>query len=198
MILRRVTSSPLLIFSVVSITAAVTITGGLGQTAIRKVITYSSLNNVSWIVIRETIRGYTWALYFASYCVLIVPLVVAIVALGGGYRDQLMAGRAPRQNVALVLFGLFSLGGLPPLLGFFNKLLIVKLLVAGEGLILLLTVVLSSLALLYFYTNLAFYTLSCGPESTLPSNKRAHRAVAKALAGGPILSVFIFCGAGGA
>jgi len=181
-----------MIFAAVALTATITVTGGTSQTGVRKVLTYSSLNNVSWMVVRETARRYAWGIYFVTYCFLIGPLVRTLIAVGCSYRGQILTGGAGRQDTILVLFRLFSLGGLPPLLGFLNKLLVVKSLVPIGGLLMLSVVVLASLVLLYFYTSLAFFTLRFSPSAYGPSSKSPYMTWAKAMAGFPLVALFLF------
>jgi len=125
-----------------------------------------------------------------------MPIVGLLSTEGGGFRSHLASPRSGRPGAFLILARLFSLGGLPPLLGFFNKLLVAKLLLAGAAATVLMAVVFSSLVLLYFYTGLAFYALRIRPNEGGPC-KGARAGAAKALVSLPVLGVFLMCGLAG-
>ena len=101
--------------------------------------------------------------------------------------------RVTRQDVLLILALLFSLGGLPPLLGFYNKLVVGKLLLFSSSLVLLSLVVLSSLVLLFFYTTLAFCASRRGP-SYLGNTKGYYPTIVKSVGVSPMVLILVFRG----
>lgn len=123
---------------------------------------------------------------------MMIPIVGLFSTGGRGFRSHLASPGAERQGAFLILVRLFSLGGLPPLLGFFNKLLVAKLLLMTAAVTVLMAVIFSSLVLLYFYTGLAFYVLRVRPRAGGPC-KGARRGAVKALVSLPVLGVFVMC-----
>jgi hypothetical protein len=62
--------------------------GGLNQTSIRKILTYSSINHTGWILIALTTRENLWIVYFTIYSTLALTVVSAIKLSGVSFINQ--------------------------------------------------------------------------------------------------------------
>jgi len=169
------------------------ITGGMRQISFRKVLTFSSLNNVRWIVARTSARRHMWGFYLIRYATILGPLILILGIGGMRFTGNIVMSSVTRQDVLLILALLFSLGGLPPLLGFYNKLVVGKLLLFSSSLILLSLVVFSSLVLLFFYTTLAFCASRMGP-TYLRNTSGYYSTMVKLTGISPLVLILIFRG----
>jgi len=109
--------------------------GAIGQSNIKRLLAYSSINNVGFILIglaAATASGVSGLLiYLAIYVVMTVGSFVAVLQVRDAEGNQLegisdLAGLATtRPALAWALLALmFSLAGIPPLLGFYGKFVV--------------------------------------------------------------------------
>lgn len=93
-----------------------------------------------------------------------MPALGTLAANHGQHVSHMSLTTMPNRIKIGLVFLLMSLGGLPPFLGFFNKLLMIKVLLP-IGVILLRVIIFSSLVLLYYYLSWSFFILTNNPSS---------------------------------
>nr|AAD13232.1 NADH dehydrogenase subunit 2 [Cyprinella venusta] len=131
--------------------------GGLNQTQLRKVLAYSSIAHMGWMII---ILQYAPHLTFLALLTYILMTSAAFLTLKLSYATKIGTlattwSKSPLLTVTATLV-LLSLGGLPPLTGFMPKWLILQEL-TKQGLPLTATMMaLAALISLYFYLRLCY------------------------------------------
>nr|UBD07377.1 NADH dehydrogenase subunit 2 [Synapturanus sp. QCAZ 59998] len=144
--------------------------GGMNQTQLRKIMAYSSISHMGWILLIIKFNPATALLSFLLYIVMTTSLFIFLILLNTTKILQIpMAWPLTPLMTIIMLVSLLSLGGLPPLTGFIPKLLIMLDLVQQENLILASTALLTSMPTLYFYIRLAYILLLITPPSTTQS-----------------------------
>nr|AMW67826.1 NADH dehydrogenase subunit 2 [Fontecilla graphicus] len=101
--------------------------GGLNQTSLRKLMAYSSINHIGWMLASLMISNSYWFIYFIIYSM----IVFLIVYLFNSYKIFYLMQSFNLLNMnslnKFILFCNFlSLGGLPPFLGFLPKWMIIQ------------------------------------------------------------------------
>nr|YP_009628224.1 NADH dehydrogenase subunit 2 [Isonychia kiangsinensis]QBO27424.1 NADH dehydrogenase subunit 2 [Isonychia kiangsinensis] len=131
--------------------------GGFNQTSLRKIMAFSSINHLGWMLSALLLGGVYWIMYFSFYVLLSASVVLVFHAHSVSHLNQIFLIPFPNQILKLALFCNFlSLGGLPPFLGFLPKWLILQSL-ALNGLILISSVlIMFSLVTLYFYLRMGY------------------------------------------
>lgn len=131
--------------------------GGLNQTSIRKIIAFSSINHLGWILSSIIINENLWILYFILYSYLSLTLIYFFNLFKIFHINQIFN---LFFNFKIIKFSLIinflSLGGLPPFLGFFPKWLIIQYLIINNHLFMLIIMVLITLITLYFYIRIRY------------------------------------------
>jgi len=101
--------------------------GGLNQISIRKLIAFSSINHIGWIIAALIFNESIWLYYFLLYSFLNCSIIFIFKIFQIFYLNQIYS---LFNNYYLLKFSLISsllsLGGLPPFLGFLPKLLIIQ------------------------------------------------------------------------
>nr|YP_011001017.1 NADH dehydrogenase subunit 2 [Dardanus hessii]WPN85840.1 NADH dehydrogenase subunit 2 [Dardanus hessii] len=147
--------------------------GGLNQTSLRKIMAYSSINHMGWLLISIMISESTMITYFLFYCMISFSIIF-IFQINQMYQFSHIMMMGETISIKVMMFmSLLSLGGLPPFTGFFPKWMIIQEMV-GVGMIFPLIVLLSSsLLTLYFYLRVAtvFFTLSKNKLMTVMMSK---------------------------
>ena len=162
-VLRNVLFPSIVMVMVISLTLGFILSIGSSFLSARLVLTLSSLNNVRWILLRLQRRTTFWLIYIGLYIVLLVPVIGFLFSLSLPYSGLFFSSNTSVREKLLFSSCVFSLGGLPPFLGFFNKFIMIKLILNQIRLFLVLLIILSSLFLLFYYIRLVFSSLRAYP-----------------------------------
>nr|WNH22181.1 NADH dehydrogenase subunit 2 [Varicus bucca] len=142
--------------------------GGLNQTQLRKVLAYSSIAHLGWMLLIIQFAPALTALALVLYLVMTSTAFLTLKLKKATTMNALATSwtKAPLLTAIFPLV-LLSLGGLPPLTGFLPKWLILQEL-TKQGLPLTATLAaLTALLSLYFYLRLSYaMTLTISPNNT--------------------------------
>lgn len=131
--------------------------GGLNQTSLRKLIAFSSINHLGWIVAGILNNQNIWKIYFIFYCFLSITIIFLFNRLKVFNLNQIFSSFNFKFLIKTVIFiPLLSLGGLPPFLGFFPKWLVIDLLISLNIFFLLIIIINLTLITLYFYLRISY------------------------------------------
>lgn len=131
--------------------------GGLNQTSLRKLMAYSSINHLGWMLAAIYNSNSLWIIYFIFYVFLTFSIIFIFNIFKIFHINQLFSIFFHSKIIKFFLFfNLLSLGGLPPFLGFFPKWIVIQSLVINNQLFLLTFIVLITLITLYFYIRLCY------------------------------------------
>nr|QIV24770.1 NADH dehydrogenase subunit 2 [Agrianome spinicollis] len=150
------------LFLTAVIVFSTTISGvtGLNQISLRKIMAYSSINHISWMVGSMLSSQTIWFMYFIIYSIITINIVILFNKTNIFYLKQLFNSLNQNKTLKfLFVMNFLSLGGLPPFLGFFPKWLTINGLVENNFLMLSLILIVSTLVTLYFYLRITFSTL---------------------------------------
>nr|YP_010956288.1 NADH dehydrogenase subunit 2 [Opecarcinus hypostegus]WMY25252.1 NADH dehydrogenase subunit 2 [Opecarcinus hypostegus] len=126
--------------------------GGLNAMYLRKIIAFSSINHLSWMLIAILTSEMLWLFYFFIYLIMLSTIVTMFYKLNMFTLSSLIQyyHNNPYQFF-LIIVNLLSIGGLPPLIGFVPKWLLIQTMVNYYLIPPLLIILTSSLITLYFY-----------------------------------------------
>lgn len=131
--------------------------GGLNQTSLRKIIAYSSINHLGWIGAAIISRDNLWFNYFLFYSFLSTTLIYFFNINKLFFINQIYSIFNYSNELKLILFlNFFSLGGLPPFLGFFPKWRVIQILTETNQLFLITIIVILTLITLYYYIRICY------------------------------------------
>lgn len=131
--------------------------GGLNQTSLRKLIAFSSINHLGWIIRILNINQSIWFIYFLFYSFISIILIYIFNIFKLFHLNQLFSWFIENKTIKFILFiNFLSLGGLPPFLGFFPKWLIIQQLTFCNQYLLLIILIISTLITLFFYLRICY------------------------------------------
>uniref|UniRef100_A0AB38ZGE9 NADH-ubiquinone oxidoreductase chain 2 n=1 Tax=Lucanus liuyei TaxID=2952596 RepID=A0AB38ZGE9_9SCAR len=152
----------------VVIISCMIISGILGQSQIslRKIMAYSSINHIGWMLASMMFLETIWMVYFTIYTVITLNILIMFKKLNIFTINQ-MTTAINNLPILKLFFSLnfLSLGGLPPFLGFFPKWLTIQILINKNLFTLSTIMILATLATLFFYLQLTFSTLTFSTNS---------------------------------
>nr|QZK21779.1 NADH dehydrogenase subunit 2 [Drepanotermes sp. QLD_042] len=161
--------------SIILMSTIVGAIGGMNQTSMRKILTYSSINHTGWMLIALTTSENLWMVYFMIYSTLALTVVSAIKLSGVSFINQTMMTNKETKLMKFMMFtSLLSLGGLPPFLGFLPKWIVIQAMIANNMTPLATIVVVTSLITLYYYLKISyssFMILSTEPKWNVSMHK---------------------------
>nr|YP_001293698.1 NADH dehydrogenase subunit 2 [Dorosoma petenense]BAF64011.1 NADH dehydrogenase subunit 2 [Dorosoma petenense] len=139
--------------------------GGLNQTQLRKILAYSSIAHLGWMILVAQMAPQMTLLALVTYIVMTTAAFLTLDKVDSTKTITLASAwtKAPTLS-ALTCLVLLSLGGLPPLTGFMPKWMILQE-VSNQGFPLTATVIaMTALLSLYFYLRLTYVmTLTLSP-----------------------------------
>nr|APX40746.1 NADH dehydrogenase subunit 2 [Entomoscelis adonidis] len=133
---------------------------GMNQISLRKIMAYSSINHMAWMIASMVSVSMTWMVYFLIYSTISLNIILMFKYLNIFYLKQLFSSLNSNKIFKLFfIFNFFSLGGLPPFLGFLPKWLVVNNLVENGFYSLSLILIIFTLIPLFYYMRITFSTL---------------------------------------
>nr|WJW73918.1 NADH dehydrogenase subunit 2 [Copestylum sp. ECU3] len=131
--------------------------GGLNQTSLRKLMTFSSINHLGWMLMSMYSNQSLWITYFLFYSFLSFNLIFLFNMFKLFHINQLFMLFFFNKTLKFTLFlNLLSLGGLPPFLGFIPKWLTVQYLTINNQLFMMTLMIFMTLITLFFYLRLCY------------------------------------------
>nr|UQJ75079.1 NADH dehydrogenase subunit 2 [Incisitermes schwarzi] len=130
--------------------------GGMNQTSLRKILTYSSINHTGWMLTAILGSINLWALYFAVYLLLTTTVTTITKSFNISFVNQTMTASSEKKIKFMLFTALLSLGGLPPFIGFLPKWAVIQTLIASDLGFIMTTMVVASLATLYYYLRVCY------------------------------------------
>nr|YP_010463396.1 NADH dehydrogenase subunit 2 [Cryptoperla kawasawai]UUK29372.1 NADH dehydrogenase subunit 2 [Cryptoperla kawasawai] len=131
--------------------------GGLNQTSIRKILAYSSINHLGWLIAALLMGENLWNLYFLTYTFLTASIVFMLNSLKLFHINQIFSMNSTPPMIKFSLFvTLLSLGGLPPFIGFLPKWTVIQAMASTGFHLIIVIMVTMTLITLYFYLRTSF------------------------------------------
>nr|ATO90531.1 NADH dehydrogenase subunit 2 [Myotis lucifugus] len=157
MTMPLINTSILMIMSLMSI--AIGGWGGLNQTQLRKIMAYSSIAHMGWMMAvlayNPTMTLLNLYLYIpmtiTTFMLLMINSTTTTTSLSHTYNKSPLI-------TTLILITMLSLGGLPPLTGFLPKWAIIQEMAKNSSIIMPTLMTLLALLNLYFYTRVTYTT----------------------------------------
>nr|QOJ45077.1 NADH dehydrogenase subunit 2 [Allobates grillisimilis] len=142
--------------------------GGINQNQVRKILAFSSIAHLGWMIAILKISPQLSTLNFLLYIILTSTLFYMFIIINSVNISQLATTwtKVPTLT-ALSLLSLLSLSGLPPLTGFMPKWLIAQEMVKQDLILISFIMLMMTLLSLFFYLRLTYtITLTMAPNSS--------------------------------
>nr|QFI35703.1 NADH dehydrogenase subunit 2 [Zerynthia polyxena] len=132
--------------------------GSMNQTSLRKLMSFSSINNLGWMLAALMISENLWLFYLLLYSFLISIMCFMFNNLNMYMINQLFSINMNMFIKIFLFINFLSLGGLPPFLGFFPKWIIINFLIINKMNIMFIFIMMS-LIMLYVYFRIIYFTI---------------------------------------
>nr|YP_009713608.1 NADH dehydrogenase subunit 2 [Pseudeuphausia sinica]QGG46167.1 NADH dehydrogenase subunit 2 [Pseudeuphausia sinica] len=144
----------------VILSAIVGALGGLNQTFLRKLLAYSSINHMAWMMSALMMSESAWVLYFVVYSLVNMSVVMLMMVSQSYHFNHLVKFTSHKPATKMIMsMSLLSLGGLPPFTGFIPKWMIIQQLCSMKMFLILGFLLTSSLFTLFYYLRMTMSSL---------------------------------------
>nr|YP_009047794.1 NADH dehydrogenase subunit 2 [Danaus chrysippus]AHA84108.1 NADH dehydrogenase subunit 2 [Danaus chrysippus] len=133
--------------------------GSFNQNSIRKLMAFSSINNLGWMMSSLMISESIWKLFFFLYSFLIMIMCIMSYLINIFFINQLFNINLNFFFKISIMINFLSLGGLPPLLGFFSKWMIINFLIMNNMFLITFFFIMSSLIMIFVYIRIIYSSL---------------------------------------
>lgn len=144
--------------------------GGLNQSSLRKLMAYSSINHLGWILAASYFRTKFVVIYFIIYLVTNGLLIQHLSIIGFYYISHIFYYTGSNLNSLILNANWLSFGGLPPFIGFFRKWVVIQALVESGLIVLAILIISIRLVSLFYYTRVCYVIISQSLATSLISN----------------------------
>nr|ACO05656.1 NADH dehydrogenase subunit 2 [Lissotriton boscai] len=145
--------------------------GGLNQTQMRKIMAYSSIAHLGWMILVLSFAPKLTLLNLAIYLVLTSSMFMMLMTFNSTSLNKLSTSwlKAPTMAASMMIT-LMALGGLPPTSGFLPKWMILQEMTSHHLGTLSAMMAMSALLSLFFYLRLSYVISMTSPPNISNSN----------------------------
>nr|QUB07020.1 NADH dehydrogenase subunit 2 [Glyphocassis sp. N62] len=133
---------------------------GLNQISLRKILTYSSINHMAWMMMSMMSSSWTWMMYFTIYSLTNFNLIYYFHSFKITMINQINMISNNKIYKMLIMMNFLSLGGIPPMIGFLPKWLTIHYMIMNMSMMLTTILIMSTLTHIYFYIRIIIPSLT--------------------------------------
>ena len=161
-------SSHSIIASISAISVIVGGIGGLNQTQIRPLLAYSSIRHIGWTMACAMVSPSFAIFYFSAYILIVSSIIIILNNISSfTSTSSLNILHTPKLFQLTFIISILCLAGLPPLFGFFPKLIVLNLLIQRNIFLLAIFLIIGATINIFYYLKL-LTSLFFAPSSTSP------------------------------
>nr|APX40382.1 NADH dehydrogenase subunit 2 [Cryptocephalus schaefferi] len=141
---------------------------GFNQISLRKIMAYSSINHMGWMIAAMLSMKSIWIFYFSIYSAISINIIWIFHLLNLKNINQI-ACLFSNSKMTSLLFSMnfLSLGGLPPFIGFLPKWFTIQQLILMNNHILALLLILLTLIAMFFYLRMSIIPMVLANQQDL-------------------------------
>nr|YP_005089222.1 NADH dehydrogenase subunit 2 [Euploea mulciber]ADP01757.1 NADH dehydrogenase subunit 2 [Euploea mulciber]WCI21405.1 NADH dehydrogenase subunit 2 [Euploea mulciber] len=133
--------------------------GSFNQNSIRKLMAFSSINNLGWLLSALLISETIWLLFFCMYSFLTLIMCYTFYMINIFFINQMFNYNLNFFIKISIMINFLSLGGLPPFLGFLSKWIVINFLMMNNLFIISFFFVMMSLIMIFIYIRIIYSSL---------------------------------------
>nr|AWN56299.1 NADH dehydrogenase subunit 2 [Neomegalotomus parvus] len=153
-IMNYMTPNLWLIYFAAILSSMVGSIGGLNQTSLRKILAYSSINHLGWMIMFMSMN-IMWYKYLILYSVMIFMLCLILSVNNFYFMNQVNSPSFSMMEKFSLSIMLLSMGGMPPFIGFLPKWMVIQNMIKSNLYLVMIIMMLMSLITLFYYLRLS-------------------------------------------
>nr|YP_009948647.1 NADH dehydrogenase subunit 2 [Arma custos]QOH97828.1 NADH dehydrogenase subunit 2 [Arma custos] len=143
-------NNKMMLYIIIVLSVSVGSMGGLNQTSLRKMMAYSSINHLGWLLaINKSMN--LWMIYLVIYSIMIMSVCYLFNKYKFNFINQIMSINMNNMDKFSLFLLMLSMGGLPPFIGFMPKWLTIQSMINEKEIFIMLIMIMFSLITLMYY-----------------------------------------------
>nr|YP_010192727.1 NADH dehydrogenase subunit 2 [Arma chinensis]QZP40907.1 NADH dehydrogenase subunit 2 [Arma chinensis] len=143
-------NNKMMLYIIIVLSVSIGSIGGLNQTSLRKMMAYSSINHLGWLLaINKSMN--LWMIYLIIYSMMIVSVCYLFNKYKFNFINQIMSINMNNMDKFSLFLLMLSMGGLPPFIGFMPKWLTIQSMINEKEIFIMLIMIMFSLITLMYY-----------------------------------------------
>nr|UPI55299.1 NADH dehydrogenase subunit 2 [Neuroctenus sp.]WIL06183.1 NADH dehydrogenase subunit 2 [Neuroctenus hainanensis] len=143
------------------VTSIIGALGGINQTSIRKIMAYSSISHMGWMLTLTS--NNKWIIYLTLYSLMTATLCLMMNYENAYYLNQLHL--TSKINKMALTINMLSMGGMPPMIGFLPKWMAIQTMINNNMTLIASLMIMTSLMTLMFYLNMITPMMSMSSQT---------------------------------
>nr|YP_011017956.1 NADH dehydrogenase subunit 2 [Amritodus flavoscutatus]WQF70187.1 NADH dehydrogenase subunit 2 [Amritodus flavoscutatus] len=132
---------------------------GLNQNSLRKILSYSSIFNMGFMIFMKDVFS-LWLIFMILYSFNLFLLTYIFENNNFNYLNQLVLNNFDYKMSISIWVLLLSSGGIPPMMGFWGKMISIELALFLNEWLVALSMIFMSLLVMFYYNRLCFTSMS--------------------------------------
>nr|YP_003331003.1 NADH dehydrogenase subunit 2 [Adelium sp. NCS-2009]ACM45063.1 NADH dehydrogenase subunit 2 [Adelium sp. NCS-2009] len=151
----------------------------INQVSLRKLMAFSSINHIAWMIAAMMISSSSWMVYFCIYSLMNLTIVLTFKATHSFYLKQLSSAMNKNKLIKISFMTNFlSLGGLPPFIGFMPKWFVINWMINNNMYSASFLMIVLTLIMLFVYIRMTFSSILLEiNEPKTPNIKINHKSI---------------------
>nr|YP_010470877.1 NADH dehydrogenase subunit 2 [Cteniopinus ruber]UVF38378.1 NADH dehydrogenase subunit 2 [Cteniopinus ruber] len=160
MLIMNMNVNKTFILSIIIMCLVISTVSGFNQVSLRKIMAFSSINHIAWMLSTMMMSYSAWTIYFIIYSMLTTMISYIFNTTKSFYLNQLnnIMNDSKLTKLSLLL-NFLSLGGLPPFLGFLPKWIVINWLTNNSMMMMTGILIVTTLIMLFIYMRLMMASL---------------------------------------
>nr|WRO45077.1 NADH dehydrogenase subunit 2 [Themus hedini] len=152
------TNSTFLVFIIIT-SAILSSVSSLNLINLKKIIAFSSINHMSWMMSMMIFSKTVWMLYFSIYAFSTIILISFLNKMKILFINQLSFFNNQKEMIMFFMLSFVSFMGLPPTIGFISKWLTIQVLIWEKWLFLTVILMILTTFMIFIYFQLMMYSI---------------------------------------
>nr|AUW38577.1 NADH dehydrogenase subunit 2 [Cryptacrus comes] len=150
MMMNNLTLNNKILYTTVILSVMVGTLGGLNQMSLRKIMGYSSINHLGWMLSLSKTKSY-WINYLMIYSIMVIMMCWMFNQYNMIHLNQVNNMNLTFTEKMNYITAMLSLGGLPPFLGFLPKWMVIQTMMNNQLIMMMIIMMMCSLISLFYY-----------------------------------------------
>nr|WRO44702.1 NADH dehydrogenase subunit 2 [Cantharis jindrai] len=131
----------------------------LNMINLKKILAYSSINHMSWMMTMMLFSKMIWMIYFYIYSISTIIVIMFLNKFKIIFVNQISFLNNNKEMIMFFMLGFVSFMGLPPTIGFISKWLTIQVLIWEKWLFLTFILIMLTVFMIYVYFQMMIYSI---------------------------------------
>nr|YP_009561396.1 NADH dehydrogenase subunit 2 [Zophobas atratus]QAT19097.1 NADH dehydrogenase subunit 2 [Zophobas atratus] len=152
MLIMNINLNELFLVSMIIISLLTSTISGFNQISLRKILAFSSINHIAWMLSTSMMSLATWSVYFIIYSIMNINIIAVFATTKSFYLNQIInIMNNSKMTKFSIMMNFMSLGGLPPFIGFLPKWIVINWMTENNFILLTILMIVTTLIMLFIY-----------------------------------------------